>query len=131
LERTKLEGAVAKGTMKEDGQLTRQLESSHRRGVVALMAMGGVVPDPAEIVEYVQHVPRHRALATKAGQQFGLRLLDGSVDPGPGSQLLGEKLAKLAELHEGSYGVVREILLGPRGHHYERSVVSPEESEVG
>lgn len=95
------------------------------------MTMGSAVPGPAEIVEYFQHVAGQGALASKAGQKFGLRLLDRSVDPGPGRQLLGEKLAKLAELREGGYRIVREALLCPCRHDYYRSVVLPEESEVG
>jgi hypothetical protein len=47
-------------------------------------------------VEKINHVTRDSSFATKAGQKFGLRLLDGGIDTGPGRQLLRQQLTELA-----------------------------------
>jgi hypothetical protein len=98
--------------------------------VLGAEAMVGLVALDSQGVEQVTDVVVELDLATEAKQQVGLRGIGVESDAGKYGQILGQRLAELAQLDQGGAGIAGEHALGRAGELEEDRIVHLEESEV-
>jgi hypothetical protein len=111
--------------------LAGDLQGLERVLAADVAAVGGVVPDLADVVEQVGRAPLHNALVLQRAQHLELADLGTGVDAAGGGGVLGELLAECAQLHHGHVGVGEQQPLSCGAERSEARVVALQEAEVG
>lgn len=116
--------------MKPEPELAGDFQGGQGLGVIAGMRMRGLVAGDADLVKEIQRLAWHDLLGLQPAQQVGLCLVRGRENARAGRNLLGEKLAELANLDQTGVRIVPKIPFGQCAQPHELRIVRVQKVEI-
>jgi hypothetical protein len=102
---------LAKGAVKPDAQLPRDLQPGQRFAMRTRNVVRGAVACDPQLIEEIADLSRVNSLEVEPTQQVGLWLFGRSVETSFRGDELGQHLAKLPELNQARIRIIAKVAL--------------------